>query len=311
MSTTVKYKGATLATVSNQTKTLLTSGTWLEDDIEVTDSVPAAQMAFSSGMIYGAPTITVASDGLVSSSWNNYGSPTTIYPIMQDGWATTSDSSVVYGEVTGTLQLSTRAAATITPGTSNQTISDGVYLTGPQTISGDANLVAGNIKSGTTIFGVTGTYAGSGGVGELLNTTSLGSINTSSTTAASVANVSVSDINTYDLLIVDCSVNTETNNRHTSTVSVVFLTGSSNAATTKNGNVIATAKWNSKKNSSGTHLSYQSTTAYGIYVNSCSISSGTATLGIYRRYNSTQTGTINGTYTCRTYGVKLIDLIGG
>lgn len=37
MSTTIKYKGATLATVSNQTKTLLTSGTWLEDDIELTD----------------------------------------------------------------------------------------------------------------------------------------------------------------------------------------------------------------------------------------------------------------------------------
>lgn len=38
MSTTVKYKGATLATVTNQTKTLLTSGTWLEDDIELTDT---------------------------------------------------------------------------------------------------------------------------------------------------------------------------------------------------------------------------------------------------------------------------------
>lgn len=38
MSTTVKYKGATLATVTNQTKKLLTSGTWLEDDIELTDA---------------------------------------------------------------------------------------------------------------------------------------------------------------------------------------------------------------------------------------------------------------------------------
>lgn len=38
MSTTVKYKGATLTTVTNQTKTLLTSGTWLEDDITLTDA---------------------------------------------------------------------------------------------------------------------------------------------------------------------------------------------------------------------------------------------------------------------------------
>jgi len=64
-----------------------------------------------------------------------------------------------------TASVTTKAAATITPGTSNQTIASGTYLTGTQTISGDANLVAGNIKSGTSIFGVTGTYEGSGGGG--------------------------------------------------------------------------------------------------------------------------------------------------
>lgn len=52
--------------------------------------------------------------------------------------------------------VTTKAAATITPGTSNQTIASGTYLTGTQTISGDANLVAGNIKSGVSIFGVSG-----------------------------------------------------------------------------------------------------------------------------------------------------------
>lgn len=49
-------------------------------------------------------------------------------------------------------------AATITPGTSNQTISAGSYIAGAQTISGDSDLVAGNIKNGVSIFGVTGTY---------------------------------------------------------------------------------------------------------------------------------------------------------
>ena len=61
-----------------------------------------------------------------------------------------------------TASVTTKAAATITPTTSNQTIASGTYLTGTQTISGDANLVAGNIKNGTTIFGVTGTYTGGG-----------------------------------------------------------------------------------------------------------------------------------------------------
>lgn len=58
-----------------------------------------------------------------------------------------------------------KSAATYTPGTSNQTITSGQYLNGAQTIKGDASLVAGNIKSGVSIFGVTGTYAGGGSSG--------------------------------------------------------------------------------------------------------------------------------------------------
>ena len=57
--------------------------------------------------------------------------------------------------------IGTKAATTIIPGTSDQTIASGVYLAGAQTIKGDANLIADNIKSGTSIFGITGSYAGS------------------------------------------------------------------------------------------------------------------------------------------------------
>lgn len=55
---------------------------------------------------------------------------------------------------TGT--ISSKSAATYTPTTSDQTISAGQYLSGAQTIKGDANLQAGNIANGVTIFGVTG-----------------------------------------------------------------------------------------------------------------------------------------------------------
>ena len=55
-----------------------------------------------------------------------------------------------------TASVTTKSAATITPGTSNQEIAAGTYLTGKQTISGDANLVAANIVSGKSIFGVSG-----------------------------------------------------------------------------------------------------------------------------------------------------------
>lgn len=58
-----------------------------------------------------------------------------------------------------------KSAATYTPGTSDQSIASGQYLSGTQTIKGDANLVAGNIKSGVSIFGVTGTYTGGGSSG--------------------------------------------------------------------------------------------------------------------------------------------------
>lgn len=52
--------------------------------------------------------------------------------------------------------ISTKAAATITPNTSDQVISAGQYLSGAQTILGDPDLIASNIISGASIFGVTG-----------------------------------------------------------------------------------------------------------------------------------------------------------
>ena len=66
-----------------------------------------------------------------------------------------------YGSVSETYQLPTKGAATITPGTSAKTIGSGVYLTGDQTIKGDSNLVAANIKKGISIFGVTGSLESS------------------------------------------------------------------------------------------------------------------------------------------------------
>ena len=178
--------------------------------------------------------------------------------------------------------------------------------------------VASDVASGKIFLAAngtitTGTNSGGGGsgIGTLLATLSMGTISTSSTQAADTGkSISVSGINSYDALIVETSVNTVTNNRHTATVGFIFLTASSNV-TTKNGGTIATVKWNSKISSSAVTTTRAGTTAYGIYPNSISISNGTATIPMYQRYNSTSTGTINGTYTARVYGINLYDLIGG
>lgn len=91
------------------------------------------------------PTIAVDSNGKITAS------------------ATQSAGYVSGGTKSATKQLITQGAQTITPGTADKTIASGRYLTGVQTIKGDANLVPENIVSGKTIFGVSGTAEIGGG----------------------------------------------------------------------------------------------------------------------------------------------------
>lgn len=177
----------------------------------------------------------------------------------------------------------------------------------------DSDLVASNIKKDVNILGVTGTYegGGGGGLGTLLSTTSLGTLSTTNTSAADTGkSLSVSSVGDYDLLVIDVCVNSITNSRHISTVSMIYLTGTSNV-TTKNTVAVGSNKWNIKAGSTGTKSTRQSTSGYGIYANSGTLSNGNITIPLYYRYNSNNTGTINGSYTARVYGIKLVDLIGG
>ena len=104
------------------------------------ESMPTASLS--------TPTISVDSAGKITAT------------VKQ-----TEAGYVEAGSKSATKQLTTKGADTVTPGTSDQTIASGTYLTGAQTVKGDANLIAGNIKKGVSIFGVAGSFEGSGGSG--------------------------------------------------------------------------------------------------------------------------------------------------
>lgn len=115
----------------------------------------AASKAVAAGSAKG-PTTVSGSSASVSTGTNTLTltKSVSITPVVTAGYV--SAGTAQSASVTLTAAVTTKAAATITPGTSNQEIASGTYLTGKQTISGDANLLASNIKSGVSIFGVAG-----------------------------------------------------------------------------------------------------------------------------------------------------------
>lgn len=121
------------------------------------------------------PTISVNTYGLITVS----GSTTqSIKPTVVAGYVSEGTAGNVTASANRTKQLTTIGAGTYTPTTEDrEIISSGIYTVGTQTIKGDSNLAAGNIKLGVTIFGVQGTYTGS--------STSSG-IDTSDVTAAAI-----------------------------------------------------------------------------------------------------------------------------
>ena len=113
----------------------------------------ASQIAVSSGYYTGG-NITVAAVPTQSKSVTPTSSTQNITP---DSGKFLSKVTVNAIPNTYVKPSYTKGATTYTPTTTNQTISAGTYLTGAQTIKGDSNLVASNIKSGVSIFGVNGT----------------------------------------------------------------------------------------------------------------------------------------------------------
>lgn len=89
------------------------------------------------------PTIVVSAGGLITATIE-----------QEKGY-------VSGGSTSATQQLTTQAAKTVTPTTTEQiAVASGLYTTGDVKVAGDANLVPENIAEGVSIFGVQGTHSG-------------------------------------------------------------------------------------------------------------------------------------------------------
>jgi len=121
-----------------------------------TKSVSSGSATTPATTITVTPSISVSSGGLITASVSGTQSVT---PTVSAGYVSSGTSGTITVSGSDTEQLTTQGAQTITPSTSNQTIASGTYLTGTQTISGDANLQAQYIKSGVSIFGVSGSLS--------------------------------------------------------------------------------------------------------------------------------------------------------
>ena len=169
-------KTGTAVTVSaselvNGTKTISASGTTDVTNYESV-SVASGSAKTPATTITANPSISVDSSGLITASVSKTQSVT---PTVSAGYVASGTAGTITVSGSGTSQLTTQAAQTIHPSTTDQTIASGKYLTGAQTVEAvtTTNLTAENIVSGVTVkvgdstdddcvASVTGTASGGG-----------------------------------------------------------------------------------------------------------------------------------------------------
>lgn len=195
--------------------------------------------------------------------------------------------------ITGTIV--TKTSSDLTAYDATVTVPAGYYASQATKTVTDENLVAGNIKSGVSIFGVTGSLVGS-------SWTKIGSteltVNTTSTTAASAGTISLGSAYYTKDKIIYVRIRDKNGKRSgyfygTDAYFMNFYAADNKTTEFATPDVIIYRVTSSN--------SYNANTGqYGVYGYSIS-SSGTLT--IRRRYNQSYTTTINGTFTVDVYAL--------
>lgn len=153
----------------------LVSGTYTVSSSGTANVTNYASISVASGSATPASSISGTS-ATVSTGTNTLTLSKTVSNTPQVSAGYVSSGTAGNSSVSLTANVTTKAAATIYPSASDQSIASGTYLTGAQTIKGVtySNLTADNIKNGVTvtvgdsadadrILSITGTYEGGGG----------------------------------------------------------------------------------------------------------------------------------------------------
>ena len=113
-----------------------------------------AQNVIINGVTYqNVPKVKIPKSGGGTAEFVDTTDATAVAGEILSGKTAYVDGSLITGSITSL------SATTYTPTTSDQTISSGQYLSGAQTVKGDANLQAQYIASGVSIFGVAGSLS--------------------------------------------------------------------------------------------------------------------------------------------------------
>lgn len=178
---------------------------------QATKSVASGSATTPATTVTANPTISVnSSTGVITATASATQSVT---PTVSAGYVSSGTAGTITVSGSNTSNLTTQAAQTIHPSTSDQTISSGKYLTGTQTIKAVThNLTAGIIKSGEVVkigdstdddcvTSITGTYTGGGSSKAFYCYTGLAS-RTANSYGSTSATVTVTKAGTYTISYV-------------------------------------------------------------------------------------------------------------
>lgn len=271
---------------------------------EASATVGNGSAATPATTITANPSISVnSSTGLIIATASTTQNVT---PTVSAGYVSSGTAGTITVNGSNTSQLTVQAAQTIHPSTSDQTISSGKYLTGTQTIKGVtiSNLTAGNIKKGTVvevgdssdsdcITSITGTFAGWTKIGDTTELT----VSTTSTSASSAGTITIdSSIYTKNKIIyVRIRDKEGKRNGYFYGSDTYFMNYWDANGATSTLSVCAQCHYRYNNNALASTAG-----AYGVY--GYSITSA-GVLTIRRRYNSTNTLTINSTYLIDVYTI--------